>query len=77
VRFKVALDLPKLVRFKVGVRLGGDEGARLDLKVKLFNGRPWKWRAMAEPGKPKQLEAAPNDYEGSYFPTGGPGRSEA
>ena len=53
--FKVSLNLPKLVRFKIGVRLGLDDGAKLDLRVKLRGGRVWKWSAMAEPGKQKAL----------------------
>ncbi len=49
--FKVSLSLPKLVRFKVGVRLGVEEWARLDVRVKLRGGRAWKWTAMADPGR--------------------------
>jgi hypothetical protein len=59
VTFKVQLNLPKLLRFKVGVTVGLDDGAKLDLRVKLRGGRVWKWSAAAEPAKGKALDKQP------------------
>jgi hypothetical protein len=61
VNFKVSLNLPKLVRFKVGIKLGLDDGAKLDLRIKLRGGRVWRWSAMAEPAKTKSLEKNGHD----------------
>ncbi|HXU68819.1 MAG TPA: hypothetical protein VN947_05795 [Polyangia bacterium] len=44
-KLKLALSLPKLVKLRVGVQLGLDVGARLDVRLKLRGGEPLRWKA--------------------------------
>jgi len=53
-KLKIDFSLPKLVRVKLGLRLGLDEGAALDVRLRLRGGAPLKWRAALLPSRGKQ-----------------------
>jgi hypothetical protein len=49
-KLKLALSLPKLLKLRVGVQLGLDVGARLDVRLKLRGGEPLRWKAAIARG---------------------------
>jgi hypothetical protein len=59
-KFKLALSLPKLMRVKVALALGFDEGAKIDVKLRLRGRQAWKWTAMADPGRARALAGKKN-----------------
>jgi hypothetical protein len=50
-KFKVDFSLPKLVRFRVGIQLGADVGARVDVRLRLRGRDPLRWKAALGPSK--------------------------
>jgi hypothetical protein len=50
-KLKLDLSLPRWVKLRVGLRLGLDEGAAIDVKLKLAGGDPVRWKLALAPGK--------------------------
>lgn len=55
-KLKVDLSLPRWVRLRLGLRLGLDEGAAVDVKLKLGGGAPVRWKLALAPGKAARPE---------------------
>ena len=50
-KLKVDLSLPRWMKLRVGLRLGLEEGAAIDVKLKLGGGDPVRWKLALAPGK--------------------------
>ncbi|MCU1278202.1 MAG: hypothetical protein JWM53_1748 [bacterium] len=55
-KLKIDFSLPKLVKFRVGLQLGFDVGAKVDLRLRLRGGDPMRWRAAIAPSGTKHAE---------------------
>ena len=55
-KLKIDLSLPKLVKLRVGLQLGFDVGARVDVRLRLRGGEPLRWKAAIARGANKPAE---------------------
>ncbi len=49
-KLKIDFSLPKLVKFRVGLQLGLDVGAKIDVRLRLRGREPLRWKAAIAPG---------------------------
>ncbi len=54
-KLKVDFSLGKLARVKLAVKLGLEEGAAVDVKLRLRGRDPVRWRAALGRGKTREL----------------------
>jgi hypothetical protein len=54
-KFKIDFSLPKLVRFRVGIQVGTDVGAKLDVRLRLRGRDPLRWKAALGPSRAREL----------------------
>jgi hypothetical protein len=59
VKFKVDFSLRRLVKLRVGVQLGLDVGARLDVRLRLRGRDPLRWKAALVPSRPREAPELP------------------
>ncbi len=55
-KLRVDFSLPKLVKLRVGVQLGLDVGAKLDVRLRLRGGEPLRWKAAIARGRGGRAE---------------------
>ena len=55
-KLKIDFSLPKLVKLRVGLQIGFDVGAKVDLRLRLRGREPMRWKAAIAPGGSKQPE---------------------
>lgn len=61
-KLKIDFSLPKLVKLRVGLQLGLDVGAKVDVRLRLRGREPLRWKAALARGeakKPQLPEPAP------------------
>lgn len=51
-KLKVDVSLSKLVRLRVGIKLGRAEGAAVDVRLRLRGREPLRWKAALGPSSP-------------------------
>lgn len=58
-KLRFELSLPKLVKLRVGMQLGLDVGAKLDVRVRLRGREPLRWKAALARGDGGKHELPP------------------
>jgi hypothetical protein len=61
VKLKVDFNLGKLARVRFALKLGLDEGAAVDVKLRLRGQEPMRWKAALGRGKRPNELPAPHD----------------
>lgn len=56
-KLKLDFSLSKLVRLRVGVKLGRDAGAALDVRLRLRGREPLRWKAALGPSSSSSSRA--------------------
>jgi hypothetical protein len=55
-KLKIDFSLPKLVKFRIGLQLGLDVGAKVDVRLRLRGREPLRWKAAIARGEGKKPE---------------------
>ena len=55
-KLKIDFSLPKLVKLRVGLQLGLDVGAKIDVRLRVRGGEPLRWKAALARGEAKQAQ---------------------
>jgi hypothetical protein len=61
VKLKVDFSLGKLARVKFAVKLGIDDGAAVDVKLRMRGREPVRWKAALGRGKTRERELPSHD----------------
>jgi hypothetical protein len=63
VKLKVDFSLGKLARVKLAVKLGLEDGAAVDVKLRLRGRDPVRWKAALGRGKTRERELPSHDRD--------------
>jgi hypothetical protein len=55
-KLKIDFSLPKLVKFRVGLQLGLDVGAKVEVRLRLRGREPLRWKAALARGEKKKAQ---------------------
>lgn len=55
-KIKIDFSLPKLVKLRVGLQLGLDVGAKVDVRLRVRGGEPLRWKAALGRGEGKKAQ---------------------